>query len=179
MSIDFHRITPEQRGKLRTKLVKLFALIGSANEHESKAARGKYDELLNKHRMTWNDALELLQQPGPASNNSDDEPTFGETPAEVKDVAVLDLIYWMLQDFVYLDSDDQYVAVALWVLHCYVHDRFTCTPRLCLTSPVNGCGKTVLLEFIQNLLPHVRNAVTIYRPPPSITHSTGTPVVRF
>jgi Protein of unknown function (DUF3631) len=45
----------------------------------------------------------------------------------------------------------EYVAVALWILHTHVYDRFTVTPRLALRSPVPGCGKTTLLDVITRL----------------------------
>jgi Protein of unknown function (DUF3631) len=45
------------------------------------------------------------------------------------------------------------LAVALWILHCWVFDRYTVTPRLALISPVRGCGKTVALSLIELLIP--------------------------
>jgi hypothetical protein len=45
------------------------------------------------------------------------------------------------------------VAVALWILHAHLFNRFLVTPRLALVSPVRGCGKTTLLALIERLLP--------------------------
>jgi hypothetical protein len=45
----------------------------------------------------------------------------------------------------------EYTAVALWVLHTYVYESFEVSPRLALTSPVNGCGKTTTLAVIEKL----------------------------
>jgi hypothetical protein len=45
------------------------------------------------------------------------------------------------------------VRLALWILHCWVFDRFAVTPRLALISPVRGCGKTITLSFIELLIP--------------------------
>ena len=45
----------------------------------------------------------------------------------------------------------QFVAVSLWIVHTFVYQRFTATPRLTLTSPVRGCGKTTLLDLIEAL----------------------------
>jgi Protein of unknown function (DUF3631) len=47
----------------------------------------------------------------------------------------------------------EYVAVALWALHTLVFEQFGVTPRLALVSPVRGCGKTVLLDVLQCLVP--------------------------
>jgi hypothetical protein len=44
------------------------------------------------------------------------------------------------------------LAIALWVLHAYVFDRFNITPRLALLSPVFGCGKTTLLILLELLV---------------------------
>jgi hypothetical protein len=41
----------------------------------------------------------------------------------------------------------QFVAVALWIAHTFVYQRFAVTPRLMMTSPVRGCGKTTLLDL--------------------------------
>ena len=43
----------------------------------------------------------------------------------------------------------QFVAVSLWIAHTFVHQRFTVTPRLMVTSPVRGCGKTTLLDLLE------------------------------
>jgi hypothetical protein len=42
----------------------------------------------------------------------------------------------------------QFVAVSLWIAHTFVYQRFTVTPRLMVTSPVRGCGKTTLLDLL-------------------------------
>ena len=57
-----------------------------------------------------------------------------------------DLVRAMLR-YVVMAEDDA-LAAALWVLHSYVFDVFTCTPRLCITSPEKRCGKTTLLDII-------------------------------
>jgi putative DNA primase/helicase len=44
-------------------------------------------------------------------------------------------------------------TVSLWVLHTYCFDAFTCTPRLAITSPEKGCGKTTLLDVLSELVP--------------------------
>jgi hypothetical protein len=43
------------------------------------------------------------------------------------------------------------IAVALWVLHSHVFDRFLHTPRLLLQSPEPECGKTALLSCLEQL----------------------------
>ena len=57
---------------------------------------------------------------------------------------------------------DQYVSVtpeqclfiALWILHTYIFDRrlFMHTPRLLVSSPVRGCGKSTLMLLLEALV---------------------------
>ena len=136
--------TKEVPGKVRDKLRKLFALIGSDNAGERETARTKIDELLAKHKKTWNDLVDLItapSQPGPADDAPDDVPP---TPAP------LDLIYYFLKKYLQLD-ERQLVAVTLWVAHTFVFHRFSHTPRLVFYSPVRGCGKTTALDAIAAL----------------------------
>jgi putative DNA primase/helicase len=43
-------------------------------------------------------------------------------------------------------------TVALWVLHTYLLDCFGISPRLAITSPEKGCGKTTLLDVLSRLV---------------------------
>jgi hypothetical protein len=44
-------------------------------------------------------------------------------------------------------------VVALWTLHAHALDAFGISPRLAITSPRPGCGKTTLLDIIARLVP--------------------------
>jgi putative DNA primase/helicase len=44
-------------------------------------------------------------------------------------------------------------ACALWEAHCHCFDAFDITPRLNITSPEKGCGKTTLLDVIALFVP--------------------------
>jgi hypothetical protein len=136
--------------KLRDKLTKLFALLGSNNAGEREAARRKIDELLAKNKETWNDLTELLST-GNAQGWQNDEPDTdtGGGGADRRP-APLDLIRYILQRHLHL-TEHQLVAVTLWVAHTFLHSRFAITPRLALESPVRGCGKTTLLNIIKTL----------------------------
>jgi hypothetical protein len=50
----------KEKEKLKETFCKLFALLGSPNEHEASAARQKINELAAKHKMSWNDVIELV-----------------------------------------------------------------------------------------------------------------------
>jgi putative DNA primase/helicase len=42
-------------------------------------------------------------------------------------------------------------VVALWALYTWVVDSFTISPRLAITSPTKGCGKTTLLRVLYRI----------------------------
>ena len=44
-------------------------------------------------------------------------------------------------------------AITLWVVHAHAFESFDITPRLNLSSPDKGCGKTTLLDVLATLLP--------------------------
>jgi len=44
-----------------------------------------------------------------------------------------------------------FVALALWAMHTYVFDQFRHTPRLLLTSVIEGEGKTTALDLLNQL----------------------------
>jgi putative DNA primase/helicase len=44
-------------------------------------------------------------------------------------------------------------ALALWCAHTHCFDGFTCTPRLHVTSPDKGCGKSTLRDVLATFVP--------------------------
>jgi putative DNA primase/helicase len=44
-------------------------------------------------------------------------------------------------------------AISLWIVHAHAFESFDITPRLNLSSPDKGCGKTTLLDVLATLLP--------------------------
>jgi putative DNA primase/helicase len=55
-------------------------------------------------------------------------------------------------------------AAALWVVHTYLLDCFGISPRLAITSPEKGCGKTTALDVLSHL---------IFRPLPTANASAA------
>ncbi len=47
------------------------------------------------------------------------------------------------------------VSIVLWALHTYLLDCFGISPRLAITSPEKGCGKTTLLDVLSHLVMRV------------------------
>ena len=61
-------------------------------------------------------------------------------------------------------SDTAADAVVLWVLHTWLFDKFTTTPRLAITSPTKGCGKTTVLRFLNQVVRRPKRAGSISPP---------------
>jgi hypothetical protein len=147
---------------LAERLRQLFGQLGSNNPHESAVARAKIDALLAKHRKTWNDLTELMsagsKSPDPSWDVADDDRSTASSAATLGLLGdgrtppnVLELVHFILQQYVGV-KPHEYIAGALWVLHAHVFERFLVSPRLALTSPVNGCGKTTMLAVIEQLV---------------------------
>lgn len=49
--------------------------------------------------------------------------------------------------------DGASTAMALWALHAHCFHAFDVTPRLNVTAPEKGCGKTVTLDVLSTMLP--------------------------
>src|SRR4029077_11655139 len=55
-------------------------------------------------------------------------------------------------------------AVALWIFHTWLVDKFTISPRLAVTSPTKGCGKTTVLRFLNQVVRRPKRAGSITPP---------------
>ena len=55
-------------------------------------------------------------------------------------------------------------AISLWVLHTWLVNKFTMSPRLAVTSPTKGCGKTTVLRIL-NLITRRPKRVGSISPP--------------
>jgi Protein of unknown function (DUF3631) len=139
--------------KICRRIRQLFRLIGSPNANEAANAREKLTELLSNYGLSWNDiptivaAADADDASGSASRAA--PPSAGPTTGP--EVNVLDLVLRLLELHVALSAEER-MAVALWILHTHVFDRFTITPRLALLSPVRGCGKTTVLALLDLLV---------------------------
>ena len=47
------------------------------------------------------------------------------------------------------------------ILHTWLVDKFTITPRLAITSPTKGCGKTTILRFLDQVVRRPKRAGSI------------------
>ena len=137
------------------RVVHLHAVIGSDNPNEREIAWRQLDRLLKAHGKSWNDLPELLKQGGAilakkgknVGIQEDDEADDDAVDHAAPIPDVFDLVFYTLRRYFYL-TDNELVALTLWILHTYVFDRFMITPRLFLCSAVRGCGKTTCLTAL-------------------------------
>jgi hypothetical protein len=139
--------------KLAKRVRDLHALLG-AEKSVADVAREQLLKLLVANSKTWNDIPEFLAvaagveaKKAPAQDPQQDPREATATAPEGK-FNILTVVHHMVETYVSMRPDER-VAVALWILHTHVFDRFMVTPRLAMTSPVRGCGKTTLLDIIK------------------------------
>ena len=61
-------------------------------------------------------------------------------------------------------SDAAADAIALWVLHTWLVNEFTISPRLAVVSPTKGCGKTTILRLLNKIVRRPKRAGSISPP---------------
>jgi putative DNA primase/helicase len=77
------------------------------------------------------------------------EPEPSEKP--VDGAAMLDEIVSAIRRHVVL-PDHSARACACWVVHTFLTEQFLVSPRLSISSPTKGCGKTTLLDVVSRLV---------------------------
>src|SRR6516165_9450090 len=116
-------------------------------------AEEKLRSLLARRGCAWDDLDEVLSHTNMDDKWVDPDPSSDLPPdprAGLWKRNLLELLVEVIGVYVGI-TDDEKLAVALWILHTYIYDRYTFTPRLALLSPVFGCGKTTLLALIERL----------------------------
>jgi hypothetical protein len=65
---------------------------------------------------------------------------------------VLDSVANALRRYIWFDHACYADALALWAAHTWATPYFNYTPRLAITSPTKGAGKTLLFEVLEHLV---------------------------
>ena len=87
----------------------------------------------------------------PPSARSARAKSGGIDAADGIEMHALKLVHGLLGSFIGM-SEHELLATALWCLHTHVFDLYSHTPRLILTSPVRGCGKSRTLKVLKQLV---------------------------
>src|SRR5262249_46493726 len=84
--------------------------------------------------------------------NTDKLPEIEQWPERVDGAAVLEEVANIIKRHVSVPTRAE-DAIALWVVHTHCLDAADWSPRLAITSPTHGCGKTTLMTLITDLVP--------------------------
>jgi hypothetical protein len=145
--------TPAQ---LFAKFFRVFMDTAAAPAVRAEAEK-QMDAWLRRHGKTRADIQSILAQAArddaaaaPPPPPSDPRDTAPAEPLDPHDT-VLSLVCGAFKTYLAVNSHE-YVALALWTMHTHVFDCYMVTPRLLLTSPVRGCGKSVGLDVLSRMV---------------------------
>jgi hypothetical protein len=137
------------------RLLDLNALMlmgATAGERES--ARTKLLELLTVNKLTLHDLDDLIAMAkrviaGEVKPENMAEPS--KPGDDAPDLDIVEQIEGLLDVYLDLKAHERTV-VALWVLHCYIFQQFTESPRLLFLSAMEGEGKTTVLNILHKMV---------------------------
>jgi uncharacterized protein DUF3631 len=112
------------------------------------AARHQIIKVLARNGLTWEDLEQVLKVTAPAPKMP--------PPTGNPKLNVLKELRKVIDTYVYVMDPHYTLAASLWVLHCWVYDRWHYTPRLALLSPLPGCGKSVFTRVLAAFTPNSR-----------------------
>jgi hypothetical protein len=122
------------------------------------SAKDKIDRWLKKHNKTFDDIPAILAQaevdnatsgpPPPPPDPRDAGPAQSVDPG----YTVLDLIRQRVELYLVFSSPHEYVAYTLWATYAHVYEFYQHAPRLVITSPTSGCGKSRGLRVLDRLV---------------------------
>ena len=144
--------TPGVDGGPDAEIARLAGLSPLQYEKERKAAAKRLG-----FRISALDPLVRGTRGGPTGNGRPlqghpielSEPDPWENP--VNGAALLDEIVSGIKRYVVL-PEHAARACACWVVHTYLVEHFLVSPRLGISSPTKGCGKTTLLDVVKRLV---------------------------
>jgi Protein of unknown function (DUF3631)/RepB DNA-primase from phage plasmid len=137
------------------EITRLAKLDTREYEKQRKAAADKLGyraSILDKLRDGERARLGLDADDGKLQGHAISFPEPEPWPGLIAGAALLDDLATAIRRHVVM-SDAARDTTALWTLHAYLIDHFLVSPRLGITSPVRGCGKTTLEDVVGCLVP--------------------------
>ena len=128
-------VTERDRKQIRDR----FAHMG-ADGNEGDNAERKLKTLLGQVKLSWSDIPWLIQ------------PALKDLLQSAEAPPPLAVLVTLIDRYVAFPLDYVSLVVALWAMHTHIYERYSVTPRLLLTSPVRGCGKTTLMRVLERLV---------------------------
>jgi hypothetical protein len=122
-------------------------MTSSPNEHEAATAKEMLRALLFTWSLTEADVQPIIDATDDDGRQKQAGPSIHRQATDGS-INAFDLNAVLIDDHVTIDGPKR-TAVALWILHTYVFQQFRFTPRLAITSPVEECGKTTLLDVLR------------------------------
>jgi Protein of unknown function (DUF3631) len=166
---------PSTDSALEVEIKRLASLSEAAYERERKAAAKTLDiraSVLDRLVAAEKDE----EEPEPGSGRKLELPSPEPWPEAIDGPALVEEIAKAIRKYVVLTEQDA-LALALWVLHSYCFNVFPCTPRLAITSPEKRCGKTTLLDVIGLLVPRPLSTANISAAATFRTIETARPIL--
>ena len=128
----------------------------SASE-EIATARTKLNELLKKNGLTRHDLPKIIAEIERERMAAEEAAAAATRAAGWKngDLGIpgnnlLALMLRLIEGYISVTEEER-LAISLWVLHTHVFRHFHHTPRLLVISPIEECGKTTVLKVIEQL----------------------------
>jgi putative DNA primase/helicase len=135
------------------KLARAASLDSIAYDRERAAIARK----LKIRVTTLDDERARRRGAAPGAAQDDDAPGLVRAapapwPEPVDGAALLDALARAIASYVVM-APGMAQTVALWVVHAHAIDASAISPRLAITSPEKGCGKTTTLDVLEKLAP--------------------------
>jgi putative DNA primase/helicase len=155
---DGRQVPPNGHDPDIAEICRLAKLSPSQYERERKSAAERLG-----YRTSILDKLVLAERSGDGAHGQGrplDLPEPELWPDPVNGTALLDELTRAVRRYVVADRQEV-DAVVLWSVAAHAYDAFAVFPRLFVTAPEKGCGKSTMLEVVSLLVPRALPASNI------------------
>ena len=136
-------------------------MMDQSSDEESVSARTALNKLLKEKGLTQHDLLKIIAEIEMERMAAEEAAAAATRAAGWKkgpdgdDLGIpgndlLGLMLRLIEGYISVTEEER-LAISLWVLHTRVFRQFHHTPRLLVISPIEECGKTTVLKVIEQL----------------------------